>query len=140
MNNPLEALSIFRIVAPKSTTGERAAFGWITIRYGATGTAQAFYNYEQRPTARATGGGYDKTGAALGKAVEKLLHVTLEADGAADYVFCIEQSRGLLEYDKRDVDALTKELEDRGYALAPMTNEQACFEAGYRAGMREARA
>lgn len=72
MKNPLEQLSIFQIITPKNQHGERAAFGWITVKYSENGTAMAFYNYELKTCGRAGGGGYDKTGTALAKAIEKL--------------------------------------------------------------------
>jgi hypothetical protein len=95
MANPLEELSIFHISTPKDKkTGERRAFGWITVKYSRHGTALAYYNYVERAIARATGGGYDKTHTALAGAIEKLAGVQLTVDGGAGFE-AVQSSAGL---------------------------------------------
>lgn len=87
MPNPLEDLSIFHISTPKDKkTGARAAHGWITIKYSKSNmSALAFYHYQNKPIARATGYGYDKTHTALAQAVQNLANVVLPCSGDEGY-------------------------------------------------------
>jgi hypothetical protein len=57
--------------------------------------------------------------------------------GAANYLHCIEGTRAVDERDAEETAKLYMELRERGYELSPMTHEEVCYEAGFKAGQKE---
>jgi hypothetical protein len=76
MSNMLENITIVFVKGEAQADGEyhkkgETLSGWVSLQYSKAGVCNAFWNYAEKRTGWAGGGGYDKKGVAFAEAINK---------------------------------------------------------------------